>query len=67
MLVFGRRLDESITIGDNIKITVIDIAHGVVRLGIQADRSIPVHRTELYEKIQKGRKNAETTNMPTLP
>lgn len=66
MLVFGRRIDESIYIGDSIKITVLDISNGQVRLGIEADKSIPVHRKELYEKIQKGKVNAETKNLSSL-
>ncbi|MGQ9605518.1 MAG: carbon storage regulator CsrA [Thermogutta sp.] len=61
MLVLSRQRDESIIIGDNIVITVVDIRGDKVRLGIQAPSEIPVHRKEVYEAIQreKERKAAE--------
>ena len=52
MLVLSRRKDETIMIGDNVEITVVDIKGDTVRLGIQAPRSISVHRKEIYEAIQ---------------
>ena len=54
MLVLSRKRDESIIIGDNIVITVVDIRGDKVRLGIQAPTEIPVHRQEVYEAIQKA-------------
>jgi len=56
MLVLSRRRDESIIIGNDIKITVIDIRGDKVRLGIAAPITIPVHRQEIYEDIQKEKK-----------
>lgn len=53
MLVLSRARDESIIIGDNIVITVVDIRGDKVRLGIQAPREVPVHRDEIYEVIQR--------------
>jgi carbon storage regulator len=53
MLVLSRQRDESIIIGDNIIITVVDIRGDKVRLGIQAPTEIPVHRQEVYEAIQR--------------
>ena len=53
MLVLSRQRDESIFIGDNIKITVVDIRGDKVRLGIEAPNEIPVHRQEVYEAIQR--------------
>lgn len=53
MLVLSRQRDESIFIGDNIKITVVDIRGDKVRLGITAPSEIPVHRQEVYEAIQR--------------
>lgn len=58
MLVLSRQRDESIIIGDNIVITVVDIRGDKVRLGIDAPTEIPVHRQEVYEAIQ--RENAES-------
>lgn len=53
MLVLSRQRDESIIIGDNIVITVVDIRGDKVRLGIQCPKEIPVHRQEVYETIQR--------------
>lgn len=53
MLVLSRQKDESIIIGDNIEITIVDVRGDKVRLGINAPREIPVHRKEIYEAIQR--------------
>lgn len=55
MLVLSRQRDESIIIGDNIVITIVDIRGDKVRLGINAPTEIPVHREEVYEAIQRER------------
>jgi carbon storage regulator len=59
MLVLSRQRDESIIIGDNIVITVVDIRGDKVRLGIQAPTEIPVHRQEVYEAIQREHLRAQ--------
>jgi carbon storage regulator len=58
MLILTRRIGESIVIGENeeIKITVLSIKGGQVRLGIDAPIAIPVHRTEVVER-NKAEKN----------
>ena len=53
MLVLSRQRDESIMIGDNIVITIVDIRGDKVRLVINAPTEIPVHRQEVYEAIQR--------------
>ncbi len=53
MLVLSRQRDESIIIGDNIIITIVDIRGDKVRLGIQAPKEITVHRQEVYDAIQR--------------
>jgi carbon storage regulator len=53
MLVLSRQRDESIVIGDDIIITVVDIRGDKVRLGITAPTSVPVHRKEVYNAIQR--------------
>lgn len=58
MLVLSRHRDESIIIGDDIVITVVDIRGDKVRLGINAPVEIPVHRQEVYEAIQRENKQA---------
>jgi carbon storage regulator len=58
MLVLSRQRDESIMIGDNIVITVVDVRGDKVRLGIEAPTEIPVHRQEVYEAIQRDNMRA---------
>ena len=58
MLVLSRQRDESIMIGDNIVITIVDIRGDKVRLGINAPTEIPVHRQEIYEAIQRENQRA---------
>ena len=53
MLVLSRQRDESIIIGDNVVVTIVDIRGDKVRLGIDAPSEIPVHRREVYEAIQR--------------
>ncbi|KKQ18042.1 MAG: Carbon storage regulator [Berkelbacteria bacterium GW2011_GWA1_36_9] len=52
MLVLARRVGDSIMIGDSIKIVVIEIRGDQIRLGIDAPKTIPVHRKELLEQIR---------------
>jgi carbon storage regulator len=58
MLVLSRQRDESIIIGDNIVVTVVDVRGDKVRLGIDAPTEIPVHRQEVYEAIQRENRRA---------
>jgi carbon storage regulator len=53
MLVLARRLNESIMIGDDIEVVVIDIKGDQVKLGIKAPRKITVHRKEIYQEIKQ--------------
>lgn len=61
MLVLSRQRDETIMIGDEIEITVVDIRGDKVRLGINAPRVVQVHRKEVYEAIK--RENAEAAQV----
>ena len=61
MLVLSQQRDETIMIGDEIEITVVDIRGDKVRLGINAPRTIQVHRKEVYDAIQQ--ENAEAANV----
>ncbi len=53
MLVLSRQRDETIMIGDDIQITIVDIRGDKVRLGITAPTEIPVHRKEVYDAIRR--------------
>lgn len=69
MLVLTRKLGESVTIGDNIKISVIDIKGRQVRLGIEAPPEMTIHREEIYAKIQEENQRAamlKSVNMEKL-
>ena len=61
MLVLSRQKDQTIMIGDNIEITVVDIRGDKVRLGITAPSEIPVHRKEVYDAIKQ--ENREAANI----
>ena len=58
MLVLSRQRDESIIIGENIVITVVDIRGDKVRLGINAPKEISVHRKEVYDAIRRENREA---------
>lgn len=53
MLVLSRKAEESMFIGDDIKITVLDIRGGQVRIGITAPQDIKIHREEIYDRINQ--------------
>ncbi len=62
MLVLARKTNESIRIGDDIEIIVVDIKGDQVKLGIKAPRNVSVHRAEVYNDIQdQNRKAAESS------
>lgn len=58
MLVLSRQRDQSIMIGENIVITIVDIRGDKVRLGIDAPIEIPVHRQEVFDAIQREAQQA---------
>lgn len=64
MLVLSRRRDESLKIGDEITVTIVDIRGDKVRLGIDAPSGLGVHRQEVYDAIQRenARRGPEATN-----
>jgi carbon storage regulator len=62
MLVLTRKVDESITVGTNITVMVLEIRGGQVRLGIEAPKEMPVHRTEVFRSIVN--ENIEASKTP---
>lgn len=66
MLILTRKLGESITIGDNIKVTVLGVYGRQVRLGIEAPLKVVVHREEIYVKIQQENRKASQADKDEL-
>ena len=58
MLVLARRINESIMIGDDIEIVVIDIKGDQVKLGVKAPKKVTVHRKEIYDEIRRENMSA---------
>jgi len=69
MLVLTRKPDQSIMIGNDIEITILEVRGEQVRLGIRAPRSVSVHRKEIYEQIRQENQNAANSSATngTLP
>jgi carbon storage regulator len=63
MLVLSRKIGEVITVGSSVKVTVLSYDRGVVRLGIEAPKTIPVHRKEVHDKIVEMNKKAAKTQL----
>lgn len=63
MLVLSRKIGEVITVGNSVKITVLSFDRGVVRLGIEAPKSVPVHRKEVFDKIIEINTQASKTDV----
>lgn len=66
MLVLSRKVGEVITIGNSIEITVVGYDRGVVRLGINAPKSIAVHRKEIYDKIVETNQESSSVQFDVL-
>ncbi len=67
MLVLTRKPDQSIMIGNEIEITVLEVRGEQVRLGIRAPRTVTVHRKEVYEQIRDENQVATTLSVQDLP
>ena len=66
MLVLTRKPDQSIMVGTDIEITVLEVRGEQVRLGIRAPRTVTVHRKEVFEQIRLENQNATATSMDSL-
>lgn len=66
MLVLTRKAGEGIIIGDDIKITVVELKGGGVRIGIDAPREMKVHRQEVFDKIKQENKEATQWDIAAL-
>ena len=68
MLILSRKINESIILGDNIVVSVVDIKGDQVKIGISAPKDVKVYRKEVFEAIQNENKAAvlKATDMPDL-
>lgn len=67
MLVLTRKVNQSIMIGDDIEVVVLEVRGEQVRLGIKAPRHITVHRREIYEAIQQENLRSAETQPQDVP
>ena len=61
MLVLSRRVGESVMIGDDVVLTVVEVRGDIVRLGIDAPRDVKVHREEVYREVEAANRAAATS------
>lgn len=64
MLVLSRKVNQSIMVGDNVRVVVVAVDRDQVKLGIEAPREIAVHRSEIYEEIQRSNRSAAAAAAP---
>lgn len=66
MLVLTRKLNETIKIGDEIEVTVLAVNGDQVKLGVQAPKSVDIHRQEIYEEIRNENKSASQITLHVI-
>lgn len=63
MLALARKINQSIVIGNDIEITLLEIKGDQIKIGINAPKSIPIYRKEIYDQIQAENKKAAQANV----
>jgi carbon storage regulator len=66
MLVLTRKTGQIINIGDDIRIKIVEVGNGIVKLGIEAPRELPIFREELYEKLKQLNKESAKMDMERI-
>ncbi len=64
MLALARKVNESIIINDNVEITILEIKGDQIKIGINAPKSVPIYRKEIYSQIQDSNREAAKTADP---
>lgn len=59
MLILTRRVGETLMVGDEVTVTVLGVKGNQVRIGVNAPKDVPVHREEIYQRIQKEKSDAQ--------
>ena len=59
MLILTRRIGENVIIGEDIKVAILGVKGNQIRLGIEAPKNVSVHREEIYDKIQRDKKDMD--------
>lgn len=67
MLVLSRKINQAIMVGDNVRIVIVGVERDQVKVGIEAPRDIPVHRSEVYEEIQRSNRLAAEAPAAAAP
>jgi carbon storage regulator len=64
MLALTRKAGESVVVGNTIRITVLELSHGVVRIGFEAPPDVSIYREEIYQEIARSNRAAVETSRP---
>ncbi|MDH5377598.1 MAG: carbon storage regulator CsrA [Gammaproteobacteria bacterium] len=67
MLILTRRVGETLIIGDDVQVTVLGVKGNQVRIGVNAPKSVSVHREEIYERIQREKTDGSDGNSGDEP
>ena len=66
MLILTRRVGESVVIGEDVTVTVLGVKGNQVRIGINAPKTVAVHREEIFERIKNGQGSGSTSDEPSV-
>jgi carbon storage regulator len=67
MLVLTRKVHQSIVIGDDVEVVILEVRGEQVRLGIRAPRDVAVHRKEIYQQIQEENRSSANVDPSDIP